>query len=349
MIPLGRLTKKTIDDYRKKKTMQWLRPEYTRVDRKPRRELYIPVQPGVYTATATDHVFDFVVFIGFLGRGFVRRLLDLLPPIITESPIYVRHTARFRGFLDRYFEPSGMFKSRTVLSAGLLGFFFFTGMFGMAASLTMSSGSFRSFFALAPLLAFGILLLAAAFSPIDGYVKLTREHGERMAWESVILSPISGKILLSGSFGVLLAHRWIPIIPAGLVVLIAGLVGGQSFFAILAILVFLYSLFLAGLSYGAGLSWFIANRLLAACLLTVWAAGWALVIYLLSTRRLIGGPEMLLDSLFEPQYLDPRQVAILFLTALVFFVIGAAMPSVLGSIFDRYARYPLVRREEQAE
>ncbi len=338
-IPLGRLTKKSLEDFRKKQTAQWLRPAYTRADRTPRRELYIPVQPGLYAPTSTDHVFNLYVWLAFLSKGFVRWLLGLFPESIKENPIYVRHTARFRGFLAGYFEPPGMFKSKVVLGVSIVLFV------GFISGLSSGLGFGVTEWILTALLVAGIGM--ALVSPIDAYMRLARDHAERMAWESMILAPISGRELLSGSFGVLLAHRWVPFLPAILYLVLIGFFAGSYVQNTLVVLLLVCALYFAGLSYAAGLSWLIANRWIAGLLLVLWGLGFFGLYRFIISKGFFGRFITMGKVLVHPSSLNYADLARILILAVALFGLGVFVPFVLGGIFDRFARFPLARRTEE--
>ena len=355
-IPLGRLTRKSMEDYRKKRTAQWLRPAYSKISPASRRELYIPVQPGAYAATSTDHVFNLIVFIAFLGKNFVRWLLKLIPENTRENPIYVRHTARFRGFLDRYFEPSGMFKSKIVLTAVSVGFLLFFILLGLGIG---SSGQEAMKYLTGTILF--IFIGMALISPIDAYIKLSREHTERMAWESVILAPIPGRSLLSGSLGVLVAHRLVPFLPATLYICFFGALAGFKIHETLIVLFFIQSVYFIGLSMAASLAWFVAKKTLWAGLITLWGVGFIGFIRFLFLNSIFTTSELsfmnlsiersdpIIIRLLTPEKLSMGEMALFIVSGLVIGAVGIAMVNLLGLLFDRNARLPLNRRTEDAE
>jgi hypothetical protein len=341
-ISLGRLTSKSIADYRSRTKHAWARPEYTHAGlARTARELYIPVEPGLYTRTATDVIFDFFVAIAFLGKGTMRRLVESMPRSIEENPIYIRHTSRFRGFLAGYFEPSGQFKSRVILQAGAI---LIAGFFCVLVALSGSMG-FLALSGIAwTLIVFGVLL--AIMSPFDACIRLARMHRERLAWESVIITPLSGRAMISGTFGVLITHRLLPMLPGSLWIILLGLLPWAPPWGMIVALFFVFSLYFAGLSLAASTSWLVSKPRLAASMTAAWVTAFGLILAGLIWRIPLtmsnASGWLLVD-------LPHRPMLELSCASIVLILLGLVMPAVAGWLFDRFARVPFAERREEEE
>ena len=287
------------------------------------RELYIPVEPGLYAPTATDVIFNILVAIAFFGKGTMRRLVESMPMSIRENPIYIRHTSRFRGFLAGYFEPSGKFKSGILLRAWGA-FFLFVCFFLPALSVPM----------LIPV--FGFVL--AALVPFDAYVKLARMHRERLAWESVIITPLPGRAMIEGTFGVLLTHRLLPLLPGMIYVILFQLIGRMYLSEILASWFLVISVYFAGLSLAASIAWLVPNARLAGAMLSAWVATLCLSIVIVLY-------EIYPIPVFT--HLDDKSLLLFMGLGLVMIMLGLLSPALFGNIFDRIARVPFPTRPEE--
>jgi hypothetical protein len=332
LIPLGRLTEKTLREYRKEKE-PWYTPEFVRPDRVPKSsiEIYIPAGEKDYKPSSTDRLFNFIVAIIFFGKRTMLFFIGCLPDFIKESPIYTRHTARFRGFLEGYYEPSSTLKSR-VVAAFIL--FVILGMFNpILAAITLLLMGIKGGILYA-LLVTGFAI--AIVSPFDAYIRLARYHRESMAWESVIMTPIEGRSLISGTFGVLLTHRMIPMLPFSIYVVIISLFYPQDFFLNINYVILIHLLHFAGLSLASGISWLIAKRGITGSLLSVWifSAGYFSWYFLKQGFQVAA------------QISDPNVIAFyVSIPALV--LIGMLFQMWSFSLFDRYARHPLDRGVEE--
>ena len=326
-IPLGRLSGKGAEEYRKRKLYRWARPEYTHAERATSvRELYIPVDPGRYAPSATDRVFSFLIAIAFLGRSTVLRLINKLPASIRDNPIYIRHTSRYRGFLAGYFEPSGQYKSRVVLAL--------IAPFMLLIYLLFVPGVVNRIIVPA-------FLLIALISPFDAFVRLARLHRERIAWESILIAPMSGRELIAGTLGVVMAHRLIPLLPW--FVLCAIFLGIHELpgFPIQVIALLLSgALYFVSLSVAASISWFVARRMLTSVLLALWGIFYALAAGFVFDYV---GP-----ALWSGQS-SMALAAVMIVVAIALVLAGIILPYAMGELFDRFARIPFNRQSEEGE
>lgn len=330
LIPFGRLTEKTVNAYRKEKE-PWYTPEFVRPERAPKTqmEIYIdPMEEG-YKPSSTDKFFNFIAGVFFLGKQNVLRLTKLLPGFIRESPIYMRHTARFRGFLDGYYEPSSTLKSRVVAAVILLAIFnplFWVGV----ATLSQYKGDLA-----------GIILVIGSvisvLSSFDAYIRLSRYHRESMAWESIIIAPIEARSLIAGTFGILLTHRLIPYIPSFIYIFLISLAAPQYIPGNLLALILVHSLHFAGLSIASGISWQIARRGITGGLLTAWIAAVIAVSVVLVKYVFVSDVD---QSVIMKLVLYGMPVAGLILVG-IFSQIG------FWHLFERYTRHPLDRGIEE--
>ncbi|MCX6646375.1 MAG: hypothetical protein NTY09_08460 [bacterium] len=332
LIPLGRLTEKTLREYRKEKE-PWYTPEFVRADRVPKTsiEIYIPVGSKDYKPSSTDKLFNFIIAIIFFGKRTMLFFIDCLPEFIKESPIYTRHTARFRGFLEGYYEPSSTLKSRIV--AGFILFVIF-GMFNpILAAITLLLMGIKGGILYA-LLVTGFVI--SIVSPFDAYIRLARYHRESMAWESVIITPIEGRSLISGTFGVLLTHRMIPMLPFSIYVVIISLFYPEDFFLNIYYVILIHILHFTGLSLASGISWLIARRGITGSLLSVWifTAGYFSWYFLKQGFQVAA------------QISNPNVIA-LYISIPALVLIGMLFQVWSWRLFDRYARHPLDRGVEE--
>lgn len=332
LIPLGRLTEKTVKAYEKKKE-PWYTPEFVRPGRVPKAQMEIFVTPGdkYYRLNSTDHVFNLLTSLAFFGKGTLLILVRLIPEFILESPIYRRHTARFRGYLEGYYEPSSTLKSRVVAAAILLPVLIFFSPFPWMIVTGLSTVNF-SFMNL--LLTVG--LLVSLISPIDAYIRQARHHRESMAWESVIMAPIEGSKLIGGTFGVLLTHRFYSLLPSSIYILILGLYYPTEYSYCMVLLVLIHSIHFAGLSIASGISWQIARKWVAGLLLLIWGGAtiWG-VSWFIRGKYFIAGQ------------VGTSELAIIGALSLGLVIVGILFQVVIWQLFDKYTRHPLERSVEE--
>jgi cytochrome c oxidase subunit IV len=329
LIPLGRLTEKSVQAYKKEKE-PWYTPEFIRADRVTRAQLEIYVAPAEkeFRPSSTDKFFNFLVAAFFTGKRTVLWLTTLFPEFIRESPIYRRHTARFRGFLEGYYEPSSTLKSRVVATF----------------ILTIIFGIFNPFITVIVIWWIGIgyniveLIIWAGFivaiiSPWDAYIRQARYHRNVMAWESIIMAPIEGRQLISGTFGVMLAHRFIPFLPASLYLLFFCQFDPSDFLLNLYRLIIAHSLLFTGLSIASGISWQISKRGVTGVLLTVWGIlSIATPVFLIREHYFISNEHSLISNL---------------ILVICILATGIIVQVLMWFLFDRYTRHPLDRSMEE--
>ncbi|MCK4719768.1 hypothetical protein KAU08_03870, partial [bacterium] len=332
LIPLGRLTEKTVKAYEKKKE-PWYTPEFVRPERVPKAQMEIFVTPGdkYYRLNSTDHVFNLLTSLAFFGKGTLLILVRLIPEFILESPIYRRHTARFRGYLEGYYEPSSTLKSRVIAAAILLPVLIFFSPFPLMISYGLSQVNF-SFMNV--LLTIG--LLVSLISPIDAYIRQVRHHRESMAWESVIMAPIEGSKLIGGTFGVLLTHRFFSLLPSSIYILILGLYYPTEYSYCIVLLVLIHSIHFAGLSIASGISWQIARKWVAGILLLIWG-----VVTIWGASWFIRG------NYFIAGQVGTSELAIIGALSLGLVIVGILFQVAVWQLFDRYTRHPLERSDEE--